>query len=153
MASPLPTDWAEHNLPIFKVFADQGSHPPVKLDRPVCVVGRDYDANLPLDAPQVSRHHALIVRDRSTVYLRDLASKNGVQRNGKRVREVELEDQDGLRLGAYTLRCASGFGAHSAGSAGGTGRGGASATDDSLPQLSSSGTDLATSIDSMLARA
>src|SRR6266516_1791932 len=60
MATPttLPADWAEQNLPIFRVYADQGSHPPVALNRPVCVIGRDYDANLPLESPQVSRHHA-----------------------------------------------------------------------------------------------
>ena len=58
MATPttLPVDWAEQNLPIFRVYADQGSHPPVALNRPVCVIGRDYDANLPLESPQVSEH-------------------------------------------------------------------------------------------------
>src|SRR2546430_2159986 len=111
MATPttLPADWAEQNLPIFRVYADQGSHPRVALNRPVCVIGRDYDANLPLESPQVSRHHALIVRSRAKVYLRDLASTNGIQRNGKRVRESELSDDDVLRVGAFTLRCASGF--------------------------------------------
>src|SRR2546423_3862252 len=109
MPSPVPKDWAELNLPIFKVFPDRGKHPPVMLDRDVCVIGRDYDANLPLSAPQVSRHHALIIRGRSKVYIRDLASKNGVQRNGKPVRETELSDDDSVRVGAYTLRCATGF--------------------------------------------
>src|SRR5207253_456653 len=62
MATPttLPADWAEQTLPLFRVYADQGSHPPVALNRPVCVIGRDYDANLPRESPQVSRHHALI---------------------------------------------------------------------------------------------
>src|SRR5947207_9684811 len=109
MAGPPTEDGAGEHLPIFKVSPDRGTHPPVALNRPVCVIGRDYDANLPLDAPQVSRHHALIVRSRTKVYLRDLASTNGVQRNGKLVREAELRDEDKVRVGAFTLRCASGF--------------------------------------------
>ena len=60
-------------LPVFKVAADKGTHPPVELDRSVCVVGRRGSAHLPLSAPQVSKIHALIVRDESSghVYLRE----------------------------------------------------------------------------------
>ena len=100
---------AKQNLPIVKVFADQGKYPAVALDRPVCVVGRKYGVNLPLDAPQVSKYHALIVRDGARIYLRDLASTNGVERNGEPVEEAALHDEDSVRLGAFTLRCASGF--------------------------------------------
>ena len=109
MTVQLSKHWAKQNLPIFKVFADQGKHPSVALDRPVCVVGRRYGVNLPLDAPHVSKYHALIVRDGARIYLRDLASTNGVERNGEPVEEVELHDEDSVRFGAYTLRCASGF--------------------------------------------
>ena len=59
------------NVPIFKVAADQGKHPPVGLDRPVCVVGRKDYVNLPLPAKEVSKLHALIVREQRRVYLRD----------------------------------------------------------------------------------
>src|SRR4051812_49329764 len=109
MAAPTFGDSQAQSPPILKVFADIGKHPPVALDRPVCVIGRDYDANLPLDAPEVSRHHALIVRDQAAIYLRDLASKNGVQRNGRAVSEIVLVEDDTLRVGAFTLRCATGF--------------------------------------------
>src|SRR5438105_1366957 len=102
-------DSVSNPLPIFQVVPDRGKHPPVALDRPVCVIGRDYDANLPLEAPHVSRHHALIVRDRSRVYLRDLASLNGVRWNGKPVFETELADDDTVRIASFTLRCKSGF--------------------------------------------
>src|SRR5688572_8494488 len=109
MSLQLSKDWAKQNLPIFKVFADQGTHPSVAMDRPVCVIGRQYGVNLPLNAPQVSRYHALIVRDGDRIYLRDLASTNGVERNGEPVGEAALHDADNLRIGAFTLRCASGF--------------------------------------------
>ncbi|MBA3273456.1 MAG: FHA domain-containing protein [Chthoniobacterales bacterium] len=96
-------------LPVFKIYADQGNHPPVKLDRPVCVVGRREGTNLSLDAEQVSKFHALIVHDAAGVYLRDLASTNGVQLNGQAVAEVTLTDEDTIRIGSFTLQCASGF--------------------------------------------
>jgi pSer/pThr/pTyr-binding forkhead associated (FHA) protein len=101
--------------PRFDVVPQNGWHPAVMLDRPLCVIGRDYDANLPLDGPQVSRHHALVVRDGSRVYVRDLASKNGTLHNGERVVEAELNDGDQIRLGSFTLRCATGFGYNSNG--------------------------------------
>jgi pSer/pThr/pTyr-binding forkhead associated (FHA) protein len=107
--APLPKQVSQ-NLPIFKVAADQGTHPPVGLDRPVCVVGRQGRANLPLQSPQVSKLHALIVREQRRVYVRDLASTNGVEVNGSPVREVGLSDTDILRIGSYTLKCLSGFG-------------------------------------------
>jgi pSer/pThr/pTyr-binding forkhead associated (FHA) protein len=98
-------------LPVFKVFADDGTHPSVALTKPVCVIGRRaVGVNLPLSAPEVSKLHAFVVRSQHHVYVRDLASRNGVQRNGAPVQEVGLSDEDVLRIGSYTLRCASGFG-------------------------------------------
>src|SRR5689334_9144599 len=104
--SPQLSNQAKQFLPIFKVWADEGAHPPVKLDRPVCVIGRrEGGVNLPLHSPQVSKLHALVVRDKEQVYLRDLASTNGVQRNGAPVQEVGLSDEDVIRIGSYTLQC------------------------------------------------
>lgn len=98
-------------LPVFKVWADDCNHPSVALNKPVCVIGRrEEGVNLPLQAPQVSKLHAMVVRSQRHVYVRDLASRNGVQRNGALVQEVGLADEDVLRVGSYTLRCASGFG-------------------------------------------
>jgi pSer/pThr/pTyr-binding forkhead associated (FHA) protein len=101
----------EQHLPIFAVDTEHGKHPPVAMDRPVCVIGRQYGVNLPLNAPQVSRFHAMIVRDPWRVYVRDLASINGLQRNGQAIHESQLSDDDELRIGGFTLRCASGFSA------------------------------------------
>jgi pSer/pThr/pTyr-binding forkhead associated (FHA) protein len=103
---------AARYLPIFKVWGDdEGKQPSVALDKQVCVIGRhESGVNLPLHAPQVSKLHALVVRTQGHVYVRDLASRNGVQRNGEPVQEVGLSDEDVLRIGSYTLRCAHGFG-------------------------------------------
>ena len=124
--SRLSTDEAK-TLPIFKVWADGGKHPPVALDKPVCVIGRnEVGVNLPLHAPQVSKLHAVVVRTQRKVYVRDLASRNGVQRNGAPVQEVGLSDEDVLRIGSYTLRCSSGFGRASEADPDDTGAGAAS---------------------------
>ena len=107
---PFLSKQVQQQVPILKIAADQGTHPPVGLDRPVCVVGRHDYANLPLPAKAVSKLHALIVREQRRVYLRDLASTNGVDVNGAAVRETDLSDADVIRIGAFTLRCQSGFG-------------------------------------------
>ena len=121
-------------LPIFKVWADGGTHPPVALDKPVCVIGRnEVGVNLPLHSPQVSKLHAVVVRTQRKVYVRDLASRNGVQRNGAPVQEVGLSDEDVLRIGSYTLRCASGFGHAADPDPDDTGAGAAAADAPTLP--------------------
>ena len=121
-------------LPIFKVWADGGKHPPVALDKPVCVIGRnEVGVNLPLHSPQVSKLHALVVRTQHKVYVRDLASRNGVQRNGAPVQEVGLSDEDVLRIGSYTLRCSSGFGHAPEEDPDDTGAGAATADAPTLP--------------------
>ena len=109
-AQQVASSSSEQSPPIFKVWADQGTHPPVALDQPVSVIGRrEIGVDLSLHAPQVSKLHALVVRDQRRVYLRDLASTNGVHRNGAPVLEAGLSDEDVLRIGSYTLRCDSGF--------------------------------------------
>src|ERR1700759_4068399 len=105
------------SLPIFKVIADDpsrsggmgGKQTSVALDRAVCVIGRQEHANLPLPSPKVSKIHALVVCEKRRVYLRDLASTNGVELNGEPVQETGLSDADVVRIGSYTLRCKSGF--------------------------------------------
>jgi len=111
------------NLPLFRVNADRGTHPPVRIDRPVCVIGRKDYVNLPLPAKEVSKLHALIVREQGRVYLRDLASTNGVEVNGEPVREIGLSDADVVRIGSFTLQCLRGFGRNGKRSADGDGDG------------------------------
>jgi pSer/pThr/pTyr-binding forkhead associated (FHA) protein len=111
MQTQLPGGLFE-SLPVFRITGEGWKHPAVALDRPVCVIGRQERANLPLQEAHVSKLHAFVVRDQGRVYLRDLASTNGVQLNGAPVEEVGLSDEDVLRIGTFTLRCASGFSGH-----------------------------------------
>ena len=75
----------------------------VLLTSPVTVVGRGADADLRLEDTGVSRAHAELRLDGSTVRVVDLQSTNGTLLNGRRVRIATLRDGDRLDLGATTL--------------------------------------------------
>jgi pSer/pThr/pTyr-binding forkhead associated (FHA) protein len=101
-----------HDWPVLKPLRPDPASAAVALNRPVCVVGSRSRVHLPLAAPTVSRSHALIVNGGRTegVYVRDLASCNGIYVNGAAVREAVLRDGDEIRVGPFTYGCASGFG-------------------------------------------
>jgi DNA-binding NtrC family response regulator len=64
------------------------------------VLGRDAGSvDCPLQAPAVSRVHAEVVRVGRGYLVRDLASRNGVIVNGRKVQQAELEPLDELRIG------------------------------------------------------
>ena len=68
------------------------------------VLGRGPDAEVFLDAPSVSRHHARIRLHGRAASLEDLESKNGTWLNGGRVRGPrEIHDGDEIRLGTIQL--------------------------------------------------
>jgi pSer/pThr/pTyr-binding forkhead associated (FHA) protein len=63
-------------------------------------IGRDPDADVPIDEPSASRRHALIVRKRDGFYLRDLGSTNGTYLFGLlRGQEKRLMEGDRFRIG------------------------------------------------------
>lgn len=68
------------------------------------LIGRSPDCDLILDHPQVSRHHAELLRiDQVTFELRDLGSTNGTTVNGVPVRSIHVGDGDEIRLGNFPL--------------------------------------------------
>ena len=68
------------------------------------IVGRDPDAQVPLDSSTVSRRHARLVLEPSGTRLEDLGSKNGTFRGDARVTApVRLADGDIIRFGSLTL--------------------------------------------------
>jgi pSer/pThr/pTyr-binding forkhead associated (FHA) protein len=82
---------------------DQGTlinlaEPPSKL-----VIGRGEEAGLMLSDPDVSREHIEITRDLDGAVARDLGSKNGLEVNGKRLRERRLRHGDTVRLGETSI--------------------------------------------------
>ncbi len=71
---------------------------PIKLDKPVLLVGRNPDCDVILiDSRKVSRLHCLLAIVQNRVYIRDLGSTNGVWLNGSRVeREARMKIGDEL---------------------------------------------------------
>lgn len=82
-----------------------GQRLPFALPERVYRVGRAPSCDLVLPDDDVSREHAAFERRWDGVYVRDLDSKNGIDRGGERVRgEQRLQDGDELVLGASRLR-------------------------------------------------
>lgn len=81
----------------------------ISVDRCACVVGARAPVHLHLASRRVSRAHALLVNDGGRVFVRDLASTNGVRVNGAPVREAELRRFDTLRVGPFLLSCHGNF--------------------------------------------
>lgn len=73
------------------------------LTRPVTSVGRGSDADLRVDDPGVSRHHAQIRVSNVAAEIMDLDSTNGTIVDGRRVRSAALTDGSTIRLGNTTL--------------------------------------------------
>jgi len=74
-----------------------------KLKNPRTVIGRK-GADLPLDDPEISRHHCILeVRERF-VNLKDLDSTNGTFLEEERVRAAVLQDGAEFRVGSSTIR-------------------------------------------------
>ncbi|MFM2419615.1 MAG: hypothetical protein RL385_4338, partial [Pseudomonadota bacterium] len=82
---------------------DEGTALELPAAPSVVRIGRDLEAELCLVDVDVSRFHVAVERDLDGTLLRDLDSKNGVEVNGKRVRERRLRDGDRLRIGGSTL--------------------------------------------------
>lgn len=67
------------------------------------VIGRGGQADLVLAHVDVSRAHIALVRDLDGTLARDLGSKNGLEVNGRRVRERRLRHGDVIRVGESAI--------------------------------------------------
>ena len=68
------------------------------------VLGRSPDAEVWIDAPGVSRHHARITLRDASATIEDLESKNGTYLGGQRVvGPSSLTDGDQIRLGSVVV--------------------------------------------------
>src|SRR5205807_1857092 len=77
--------------------------PSLPMGRPFTLVGSRHRAHLHLLSRTVSKSHAIIINDNGSIYIRDTASREHVYVNGKQVKEVELRDQDILKIGSFTF--------------------------------------------------
>ena len=80
----------------------QPSAAPVRLSLPgpLITLGRSTDCSVPIRDRFLSRHHAELVMENGTWFLRDCGSANGTNLNGKRIRETApLVPGDRIGLG------------------------------------------------------
>jgi hypothetical protein len=74
-----------------------------RLAKPRLVIGRK-GADIPLNDPEISRHHCLLeVRDK-IIDLKDLNSTNGTFYDEERVRAAMLQDGSEFRIGESRIR-------------------------------------------------
>lgn len=95
-------------LPVESVFvlaitSGPASGEVFRLTQPRVVIGRT-GADIPLNDPEISRHHCLLeVRDRF-INLKDLDSTNGTFFDEERVRAAMLQDGSEFRIGESRIR-------------------------------------------------
>lgn len=68
------------------------------------VIGRSRECTIRFDEPSVSSRHAEMAYDGATLTISDLASRNGVKVNGKKVASANLVHGDLVALGGLVLR-------------------------------------------------
>ena len=66
------------------------------------LIGRDRSCQLCIDDPQISRHHARILRQTDSITIEDLNSSNGTFLNGVRIKTGILKINDLVTLGRFT---------------------------------------------------
>jgi hypothetical protein len=64
------------------------------------VLGRSRDCDIQLPDANVSRQHAELRQEGTSYWIVDLASTNGIEVNGKRVKRAKLRDGDKVTLGS-----------------------------------------------------
>jgi pSer/pThr/pTyr-binding forkhead associated (FHA) protein len=64
-------------------------------------IGSRNRAHLHLVSSTISRNHACIIATKAGLYIRDLGSRTGVIVNGRRVKEVDIQDGDILQVGSF----------------------------------------------------
>jgi Protein of unknown function (DUF3662)/FHA domain len=67
------------------------------------VIGRSRDCDLQLSDANVSRRHAELRQEGASYWIVDLASTNGIEVNGKRVKRAKLHDGDRVTLGSTAV--------------------------------------------------
>jgi hypothetical protein len=72
----------------------------IPVDRRVIVLGRGQDCDVRLSDPNVSRRHAELRQEETSYWIVDLGSTNGMEVNGRRLRQAKLEGGDRITLGS-----------------------------------------------------
>ncbi len=79
---------------------DGERHP---IDKRVTVLGRSQDCDVQLNDPNISRRHAEVRQEDAAFWIVDLGSTNGMEVNGRRLRQAKLEDGDRITIGSTEI--------------------------------------------------
>jgi DNA-binding NtrC family response regulator len=102
VASPSPVSLRNTEAPLGVLWVFPPSAGRVTLStKPTQMIGRGEDCDVRLEGAELSRRHALLLRDGPRWIVRDLGSKNGLYCNGERGTEHALEGGDVLRVGDW----------------------------------------------------
>jgi predicted component of type VI protein secretion system len=71
----------------------------ILLDKPILLIGRHPECDIPIDSRKISRRHCCIAQVSDYLVIRDLGSTNGIRINGVRVLEGRLKAGDELTIG------------------------------------------------------
>lgn len=81
-----------------------GSAPPIRLSRPLTIVGSKLQSHLRIVSATISGSHALLLNLGNNVLLRDLMSRSHVYVNDREVAECRLKYGDVVRFGEMRFR-------------------------------------------------
>lgn len=91
-------------MAVLTVINDRGYTEQFQLRGRECVLGRQADTDLRLDARDVSRRHARILTEGEVFFVEDLGSSNGTFLNNTRVSGRQpLQEQDKIQIGPFTI--------------------------------------------------
>lgn len=76
----------------------------VELKSDVTTIGRSIDNDIMIDNAGVSSHHAKIVKEGNVFVIEDVASRNGIFVNGKRISRQPVNYGDDIEISKHTLK-------------------------------------------------
>jgi predicted component of type VI protein secretion system len=91
-------------MPARLVPLTAGPAPLIVLDRPVILIGRHPECDIPINLPEISRRHCCVAQASERLVIRDLGSRNGVRVNGRRIDEGPLQPGDEVAIAHLVYR-------------------------------------------------
>jgi len=88
---------------VLKIIAGPAKGTVHKLTKARVILGRD-DADIPVNDPEISRHHCMLEVRESYANLKDLDSTNGTFYEEERVRAAMLQNEAEFRIGNTVIR-------------------------------------------------
>ena len=100
----LPTKRVQSPAPsqahfVLKQMNGPGAPKSFQINLPEVIIGRGVEADIHVDAPDLSREHVRLSRTNEECSVKDLKSRNGCYLNGVKIHSATLRNGDTLQLG------------------------------------------------------